>query len=50
MIAKMWLEGGGGAGYEESYEFSAYFYNHYVKLNNSQMSFFFVTGDEAFYD
>jgi len=49
-IAKMWLEGGGGPGHEESYEFSAYFYNHYVKLYNTQMAFFFVTGDEAFYD
>lgn len=50
MIAKLWLEGNGGGNSHESYELSAYFYNHYVKYENAEMGFFFLTGDEHFYE
>jgi len=50
LISKIYLESGGGGGYTESYEFPAYFYLNNVKLENTETPFFFVTGDEAFYD
>ena len=50
LISKIYLEGNGGGGYTESYEFPAYFYSRRVKLENCQLPFFFITGDEAFYD
>lgn len=50
LISKIYLEGGGGGGYTESYEFAAYFYSQYTELKNSELPFFFITGDEAFYD
>lgn len=49
LISKIWLEGGGGGNQHESYELSAYFYNHYVKNPQSEMAFFFVTGDEGYF-
>jgi hypothetical protein len=49
LISKMFLEGGGGGTDEESYELSAYFYQHHCELKNPEYPFFFVTGDEAFY-
>eukprot|EP00455_Lapot_gusevi_P018726 TRINITY_DN2025_c0_g2_i2.p1 TRINITY_DN2025_c0_g2~~TRINITY_DN2025_c0_g2_i2.p1 ORF type:complete len:311 (+),score=120.49 TRINITY_DN2025_c0_g2_i2:82-1014(+) len=51
-IEKMWLEGGGGAGDAESYEFAAYFYSTHVEFPNmapGHKPFFFFTGDEKFY-
>lgn len=50
LISKIYLEGQGGGGYTESYEFPAYFYSRRVKLENCQLPFFFITGDEAFYE
>jgi hypothetical protein len=50
LIAKIYLEGGGGGGYTESYETAAYFYSEYIEMPMAEMSFFFITGDEAFYD
>lgn len=50
LISKIFLEGNGGGGYSESYEFSAYFYLKRVDLQNSELPFFFITGDESFYD
>lgn len=32
MIEKVWLEGGGGPGFTESYELAAYFYLKRVSL------------------
>jgi len=32
MIAKLYLEGGGGGGYTESYELAAYFYSRQVDI------------------
>lgn len=50
LISKIYLEGNGGGGFTESYEFPAYFYSRRVKLENCQLPFFFITGDEAFYE
>jgi hypothetical protein len=50
LISKMFLEGKGGANQHESYELSAYFYDKYVELSNTQLPFYFVTGDEGFWD
>ena len=50
LISKIYLEGGGGGGYTESYETAAYFYTEYVETPLSEMPFFFITGDEAFYE
>ena len=50
LISKMWLEGGGGGNQHESYELAAYFYNHYSVIEKADMPFFFVTGDEAYFD
>jgi hypothetical protein len=46
----MFLEGGGGGNSHESYELAAYFYLENSKLDNVKAPFFFVTGDEFFYD
>lgn len=50
LIAKMWLEGGGGGNQHESYELAGYFYNHYSKIEKAELPFFFVTGDESYFD
>jgi hypothetical protein len=49
-ISKVFLEGGGGNNAVESYELAAYFYNSNCELSNCELPFFFVTGDEGFYD
>jgi hypothetical protein len=49
-IGEMFLEGGGGGTFYESYDLAAYFYLNFVDLKNSVLPFFFVTGDEAFYE
>lgn len=48
-IEKVWLEGGGGGGFTESYELAAYFYVKRVSLVYQEIPFFFVTGDEKYY-
>lgn len=48
-IAKLFLEGGGGANERESYELAAYFYNNFAHLLSAQLPFFFFTGDEGYY-
>lgn len=50
LISKIYLEGKGGGGYSESYEFPAYFYLKQVELQNSELPFFFITGDESYYE
>ncbi len=50
LIAKMYLEGGGGANQHESYEMAGYFYQERVKLTNHEYPFLFITGDEGFWD
>jgi hypothetical protein len=46
----MYLEGGGGGNQHESYDLSAYFYLNSVDLINPQFPFFFVTGDEGYWE
>jgi hypothetical protein len=52
MIKKLFLEGGGSGvmSAHESYELSAYFYNRFVTISNFEMPFFFLTGDEHYYE
>lgn len=49
-LGEMFLEGGGGGTFYESYDLAAYFYSNFCDLNNSVLPFFFITGDEAFYE
>lgn len=49
LLSKIFLEGGGGPGSEESYELSAYTYLKQVDLQNVEIPYFFVTGDEHYY-
>jgi hypothetical protein len=50
MISKMYLEGGGGGNQHESYDLAGYFYSTHVDLINQEIPFFFVTGDEGYWD
>lgn len=50
LLKHLYLEGGGGGGYQESYELAAYFYNKYAKLIGQELPFIFITGDEGFRD
>ena len=50
LISKMFLEGNGGGNEHESYELAAYFYAKHVELKNSILPFFFLTGDEGFWE
>ena len=49
LISKIYLEGGGGGGTDESYELAAYFYLKHCNMLNVETPYFFVTGDEHFY-
>jgi len=46
----MFLEGGGGGNQHESYELAAFFYAEHCGLVNHDYPFFFVTGDEGYWD
>lgn len=49
-LEKLYLEGGGGGQYHESYEMFAYFYNEKVDLTHpKRLPFLFFIGDEGFY-
>jgi len=50
LISKMWLEGNGGGNEHESYEMSAYFYGRHCSFSNARLPFFFVTGDEGYWE
>ena len=50
LISKMWLEGNGGGNEHESYEMSGYFYSRHCSFTNARTPFFFVTGDEGFWE
>ena len=50
LIAKLYLESGGGGSFYESYELGAYFYTMRTVLQNTEIPFFFLTGDEAYYE
>jgi hypothetical protein len=48
-MSKLYIEGGGGSGCEESYELAAYFYARHVDTKRAELPFFFITGDEFMY-
>ena len=50
MISKLFLEGGGGANLHESYEIVAYFYLANCQIINAELPYFFITGDEYYYN
>lgn len=50
LLKHLYLEGGGGGGYQESYELAAYFYNKQLEMTGHEFPFFFITGDEGFRD
>jgi hypothetical protein len=50
LISNMYLEGGGGGTHYESYELAAYFFNNFYEMKNSELPFFFITGDESYYE
>ena len=50
IIRKLVIVGNGGGNEKESFELAAYFYNEYCMLNNAEFPFFFLTGDEGFYE
>jgi hypothetical protein len=44
MISKLYLEGGGGGSFYETYEMAAYFYSTKCDLTKPKKSYFFFTG------
>jgi hypothetical protein len=46
----VYIEQGGGGQSCESYETMLYYYSKYCDLQNTEMPFFFIIGDEGFYD
>jgi len=49
VLAKIWLEGGGGGQNYESYEMAAYFYGTRCEFTVASKGYAFFTGDEGFY-
>ena len=52
VLAKIWLEEGGGGSGQESYELAAYYYARHTRLaahERGDKGFFFFLGDEGFY-
>jgi len=50
LISKMVLYRSGGGNDHESYELAAYFYLNHCEIANSEYPFFFITGDEGYWD
>lgn len=51
ILSKIYLEGGGAGerSRHEAYELAAFFYLQQCDLDNSELPYFFITGDEHFY-
>jgi hypothetical protein len=52
VLAKIWLEEGGGGSGQESYELAAYYYARHTRLaahERGEKGYFFFLGDEGFY-
>lgn len=49
-LKKIWLEGKGGGQSCESYEMMMYYYALHCTLDCPEIAFFFITGDEGFYN
>ena len=50
LLCKMNINGWGGGNEHESYDLAAYFYANHVDLVNCEIPFFFLTGDEAYWE
>jgi hypothetical protein len=50
LLSKLFLEGKGGGNKHESYDLAANFYSTQVDLVNAEIPFFFVTGDEGYWE
>jgi len=50
LISKLVLWKSGNGNEHESYELATYFYESNVELMNAEMPFYFVTGDEGYFD
>ncbi len=50
LISKMVLFRSGGGNDHESYEMGSYFYLNYCDLQSPEFPFFFITGDEGYWD
>lgn len=48
-LEQMYIEHGGGGQCSESYETMMYYYSKFCDLQNTEMPFFFIIGDEGFY-
>jgi hypothetical protein len=49
-LEQIYIEHGGGGQSSESYETMLYYYSKYCELQNVEVPFFFIIGDEGFYD
>src|SRR5512133_96651 len=49
-LEQVYIEHGGGGQSSESYETMLYYYWKYCELQNTEVPFFFIIGDEGFYD
>lgn len=50
LLSKLVLWKSGNGNEHESYELAAYFYDQNVDMINAELPFFFVTGDEGYFD
>lgn len=46
----MFIYASGGGNEHESYEVAAYFYNNCTTINEAELPFLFITGDEMYFD
>jgi hypothetical protein len=49
-LEQFYIEHGGGGQTSESYETMLYYYSKYCELQNTEVPFLFIIGDEGFYD
>lgn len=49
-LEQLYIEHGGGGQARESYETMLYYYSKYCELQNPEVPFLFIIGDEGFYD
>ena len=49
-LEQIYIEHGGGGQTSESYETMLYYYSKYCELQNTEVPFFFIIGDEGFYE
>jgi hypothetical protein len=49
-LEQLYIEHGGGGQTSESYETMLYYYSKYCELQNTEVPFLFIIGDEGFYE